>query len=216
VERRVEEGSPTVTSAYRDKELMMESMTQDTISNTQDRSPWIWLVYRWPTWLALACAALTFGPNDNDTVRGLAEFILLLQLNYLVTSVLRRRWIAWAGLPVSFAVAIGLRLQDAVESSSVLVGLSAIVLLWGLSRSRLRGSRWFLIQAGGMVGFAAFALTALAVDPQLALYLTAAGWFLHGMWDFVHLWKDRVVARSFAEWCGVVDVLLAAELLLMS
>jgi hypothetical protein len=43
----------------------------------------------------------------------------------------------------------------------------------------------------------------------------AAGWFLHGVWDFVDLRLDKVVARSYAEWCGVLDVLIAAGLLLM-
>jgi hypothetical protein len=50
------------------------------------------------------------------------------------------------------------------------------------------------------------------VDPDLGRYLVAAGWFLHGIWDFVHLRADKVVARSYAEWCGVVDVLIAVEL----
>jgi hypothetical protein len=43
----------------------------------------------------------------------------------------------------------------------------------------------------------------------------AAGWFLHGIWDFVHLWLDKVVARSYAEWCGVIDVLVAAQLVFL-
>jgi hypothetical protein len=36
----------------------------------------------------------------------------------------------------------------------------------------------------------------------------------HGVWDFVHLRADKVVARSYAEWCGVLDVLVAAQLVL--
>jgi hypothetical protein len=50
------------------------------------------------------------------------------------------------------------------------------------------------------------------VDPDLGRYLVAAGWFLHGIWDFVHLKLDKVVARSHAEWCGVLDIVIAAEL----
>jgi hypothetical protein len=42
--------------------------------------------------------------------------------------------------------------------------------------------------------------------------MVAAGWFAHGVWDFARLWVDRVVPRSFAEWCGAVDVPIAAEL----
>jgi hypothetical protein len=65
-----------------------------------------------------------------------------------------------------------------------------------------------------MVGFGALALVALSVDPDLGRYLVAAGWFLHGIWDFVHLWLDKVVARSYAEWC-VIDVLVAAQLVFL-
>ncbi|GAA2793221.1 hypothetical protein [Nonomuraea dietziae] len=43
----------------------------------------------------------------------------------------------------------------------------------------------------------------------------AAGWLFHGVWDFVHLKLDKVVARSYAEWCGVFDVLIAAQLVFM-
>jgi hypothetical protein len=70
------------------------------------------------------------------------------------------------------------------------------------------------VQALGMVGFGALALVALSVDPDLGRYLVAAGWFLHGIWDFVHLWLDKVVARSYAEWC-VIDVLVAAQLVFL-
>jgi Ni/Fe-hydrogenase subunit HybB-like protein len=63
-----------------------------------------------------------------------------------------------------------------------------------------------------MLGFGALALAGLAVDPDLGRYLVAAGWFLHGIWDLVHLKLDRVVARSYAEACAVVDLVIAAEL----
>jgi hypothetical protein len=43
-----------------------------------------------------------------------------------------------------------------------------------------------------MLGFGALALAGLVVDPDLGRYLVAAGWFLHGVWDFVHFKLDRV------------------------
>jgi hypothetical protein len=42
-----------------------------------------------------------------------------------------------------------------------------------------------------------------------------AGWFAHGVWDFARLRADRVVPRSFAEWSGAVDVLIAVRLVLV-
>jgi hypothetical protein len=47
-----------------------------------------------------------------------------------------------------------------------------------------------------MVVFAAIALAAVSVDPDLGLYLVAAGWAGHALWDFAHLLADKVVARS--------------------
>ena len=55
----------------------------------------------------------------------------------------------------------------------------------------------------------------LAVDPELGRWVVAAGWFLHGVWDFVYLRLDKVVARSYAEWRGVPDILIAAGLVLL-
>lgn len=66
-----------------------------------------------------------------------------------------------------------------------------------------------------MVGFTAVALTAVSVDPDLGRYIVAAGWFGHAVWDAGHLWADRVVARSFAEWCAVFDVLRAIGILVL-
>ncbi|MGW9592894.1 hypothetical protein ACWHLZ_21565 [Streptomyces chartreusis] len=71
-------------------------------------------------------------------------------------------------------------------------------------------------QAGGAVLFCGLALAGLAVDADLGRCLVAAGWFLHGVWDFVHLWRDKVLSRTFAEWCGVIDVLVAAQLLFLA
>ena len=67
-----------------------------------------------------------------------------------------------------------------------------------------------------MIGFGALVLAALVVEPDLGRYLVAAGWFLHGLWDFVHLRRNAVVSRSYAEWCGVVDVLIAAQLVFLA
>ena len=61
---------------------------------------------------------------------------------------------------------------------------------------------------------AAWPWSGLTVAPEVARYVLAAGWFGHGVWDLVHLRRDAVVSRSYAEWCGVLDVLIAAELLL--
>ncbi|MEU1254661.1 hypothetical protein [Streptomyces chartreusis] len=110
----------------------------------------------------------------------------------------------------------GLAAQDTVAPSTVLVGLAAVLLLWGAVRGTPHGRAVLGVQAGGAVLFCGLALAGLAVDADLGRCLVAAGWFLHGVWDFVHLWRDKVLSRPFAEWCGVIDVLVAAQLLFLA
>jgi hypothetical protein len=112
-----------------------------------------------------------------------------------------------------------LRIMDVVAPATVLVTVGLALLVWSAtSRHPHRhppGSDLRKVQALGMVGFVAMALTAMAVDPDLGRYVVAAGWFLHGVWDFVHLKLDKVVLRSYAEWCGVFDMLVAIQLVFL-
>jgi hypothetical protein len=66
-----------------------------------------------------------------------------------------------------------------------------------------------------MIGFGAVALIALYVDPDLGGYFVAAALLGHAGWDAYHFLRDRVVARSYAEFCGVLDLLVGAAILFM-
>ncbi|MBD9728129.1 hypothetical protein PV755_33925 [Streptomyces caniscabiei] len=84
--------------------------------------------------------------------------------------------------------------------------------------ARASGTLVFGVQALGAVVFGALAVTGLVLDADLGRYVIAAGWFCHGVWDFAHLRLRRlrgVVAPTFAEWCAVVDVMVAVELLFL-
>ena len=72
-----------------------------------------------------------------------------------------------------------------------------------------------MLETAGMVAFTAIALVGLSVDPDLGRYIVAAGWFGHAAWDFAHFRADKVVSRSFAEWCAVFDVLRAVGILIL-
>lgn len=168
---------------------------------------------RWPTLLAIAMSAATFGGGDSDDgVTGLAEALLLLPLLYLIVAAARRRRASWPVLAALLAAMVGLRQQDAVAPAVPLVVLGLGLLLWGEVQGYMRKPDQFRIQALGMVGFGAVVLVGLAVDPDLGRYIVAAGWFGHGLWDLAHLRADSVVSRSFAEWCAVIDILIAIQL----
>jgi hypothetical protein len=53
-------------------------------------------------------------------------------------------------------------------------------------------------------------LAALYVDADLGGFLVAIAFLGHVAWDAYHYLRDRVVARSYAEWCAVVDLLVGA------
>ncbi|MGH8930006.1 MAG: hypothetical protein ACRDZO_05060 [Egibacteraceae bacterium] len=167
---------------------------------------------RWPTWLALALVALNLGEGgSDDEVRILSLFLLFLPFEYLVMAAVGRRRASWIVAVVGTATMFVLLTMGVAVP--VFVTAALIILVWGAVRGRLNRPDTFRVQALGMVGFGALALAGLAVDPALGRYLVAAGWFLHGIWDLVYFRADKVVARSYAEWCGVVDVLIAAQLI---
>jgi hypothetical protein len=168
---------------------------------------------RWPTALAVLTGVLVFGGGETvEEVRGYAEILLLLPLLYLVVAKLRRRWATWPLLAASFAVIFLLRMTDVLSPAALFSAVALVVLVWSVLDGHLAGSGTLQVQALGMLVFGGLGLVGLVVDPDVGRYLVAAGWLFHGVWDFVHLRLDKVVARSFAEWCGVVDVWVAVVL----
>ena len=180
---------------------------------TSGRQGWVAaILHRWPTWLAIALAALTVG---GSTVGILADVLPMLALAYLAAAVLQRRQATWL-LAVSIVAAFAaLRTQDWVDPVVVLVAAAVALVLWGAFRGQLRRRGALVVEAAGMVGFTAIALAAVSVDPDLGRYVVAAGWFGHAAWDFAHFRADKVVSRSFAEWCAVFDALRAVGILVL-
>ncbi|GAA2889622.1 hypothetical protein GCM10010517_53760 [Streptosporangium fragile] len=173
------------------------------------------LLRRWPTVLALAPVVATLGGGADGQVAPLAQVLVLLSLLYLVVAKLRRREASWPVLAALLILYVVLLALDVVPPAAVFAGVALAVLVWGAVDGDLRRSPALRAQAFGVIGFGALALAGLLVAPGLGRYLVAAGWFLHGVWDFVHLRKDAVVSRSYAEWCGVVDILIATQLVFL-
>ncbi|GAA3221219.1 hypothetical protein [Actinocorallia longicatena] len=176
------------------------------------------LLHRWPTVVALAVSALISagGLGDvADAVDGFGQLLLLLPLEYLILNQIGRRAASWPVVGALTAVTFTVGLLDRVPLATVIAAAALVMLVVGAVTGTPDGRRAFGVQAAGMLGFGAVALAGLAVDPDLGRYLIAAGWLLHGVWDAVHLRLGRVVSRSYAEACGVVDVAVAAMLLFL-
>ena len=71
-----------------------------------------------------------------------------------------------------------------------------------------RRSRW--------PALAAIAAVALYVNEVSSAYLVAAGLVAHAMWGVYHHWANTIVTRSLAEFCFVLDTLLAAAIVVVT
>jgi hypothetical protein len=176
-----------------------------------DRIDWTSaLLRRWPTVLGIALAALVL--TGDDVQQSVSELVPLLALEYLIVAKLGRRDATWPVVGVLFVGIVAAMSVDGIPLPAVLAAIALVVLVWSAVDGQLFRSGEFQLQALGMIGFGALALVGLVVDPDVGRYVVAAAWLLHGIWDFVHIRRDRVVTRSYAEWCGVVDILVAFSL----
>ena len=183
-----------------------------------DRRRWAdFLMHRWPTALGIALAALIVFDLEIDagSVSSLSALAVLMALVYVGAAALDRRWSAWVVLLAGFAVMVVLQdlLDSGIYPSAVLLLAALVFFVLGAVRGQLRRPGGLTLQAAGMLGFGAVALIALYADPDLGGYLVAIALLGHGAWDAYHYLRDRVVARSYAEWCAVIDLLVGAAIL---
>src|ERR671911_251998 len=208
-------GAKTMTDKKSFADGVREHATDDSphAHPATDRRRWAAAIkHRWPTWLAIALAALTVG---GSTVESLADVLPMLAWAYLAAAVLQRRQATWVVALVAVAALVALRLQDWVDPVVAWLVAALALVLWGAVRGQLRRRGALVLETAGMVVFTAIALAAVSVDPNLGRYIVAAGWFGHAAWDFAHFRADKVVSRSFAEWCAVFDVLRAIGILIL-
>jgi hypothetical protein len=130
---------------------------------------------------------------------------------------LTRRWPAALGAVAAVnSLVLIARLPESAQAwiSAWCVLLAAVIYLtWGTARGDLANRRLLTAQTTAVLAFGAVAITATAVDLDVARYVLAAGWLAHAAWDVVHHRLGRVVPRWYAETCMVADLILAAALL---
>ena len=170
------------------------------------------LMHRWPTALGVAVAALTVIDLQGGTE--LAALTMLMPVVYLGAAALDRRWFAWVVLLAGIAVLTVVPSSAQVVPSVGFLVAALVLLVVGVARGQLRQPGGLPLQTVGMLAFGSVVLVALYVEPDLGGCLVAIGLLGHGAWDAYHFLRNRVVARSYAEWCAVVDLLLGAAILL--
>ncbi len=172
------------------------------------------LAHRWPTALGVAVAVL--AAFDLQDGLEFATLTVLMALVYLGAAALDRRWSAWvvllAGLPLAFIIPSVWGIDPLV----VLLVAAPVFLVLGVARGLWRRPGGLQLQTAGMLAFGSIVLAALYVDPGLGGTLVAIAIIGHAAWDAYHLLRNRVVPRSYAEFCFVVDLLLGAAILFMT
>ena len=172
------------------------------------------LVHRWPTALGIAVAAL--AAFDLQDGLEFATLIILMALVYLGAAALGRRWSAWAVLLAGLLLAFFIPSTSEVVPSVVLLVAALVFLALGVARGQLREPGGLTLQTAGMLAFGSTALVALYVNPALGGKLVAVALIGHAAWDAYHFMRNKVVSRSYAEFCGVVDLLLGVAILFMT
>lgn len=175
---------------------------------------------RWPTALAVVAAVAAgsvivlfdreadyFGPS-----------IAVMAGIYLAAFAIGRPWTAWPAFVVLSAVVTALQFgyTHGTLSFDAPVGMALVLVvlwLWTLARRRYADARTFTVQTAGMVGFGALTLLCAAVEPRWGALLAGVGILGHAGWDAYHFAVDRVVNRPWSEFCGVLDVLVGAALI---
>ena len=180
--------------------------------SSPERHRWVAaILHRWPTALGVAVAALTaFDLQDG---RELAALTVLMALVYLGAAALDRRWSAWVVLLAGIAVLTIVPSTSQVVPSVGFLVAALVFLVVGVARGLLRRPGGLPLQTVGMLAFGSIVLVALYAEPVLGGILVAIALLGHGAWDAYHLLRDRVVARSYAEFCAVLDLLAGAAVL---
>jgi hypothetical protein len=185
--------------------------TLTSAATRSDTPGWQALLHRWPSALGLAVAVLqlAFG-GDRESVAIVVGAALLC---YLGAAALNRRWVAWAGIPGGTVVVFVSKLTGVpwwIGIGVVAIALVVVGLVIRAPRPALTA------QTGAMLGYGSLAVTALFLAPRVGLVLAGLVLAAHGIWDLVHYRRDRVVSRSLAEFCMLLDVPLGVGVILLA
>jgi hypothetical protein len=184
------------------------------VSRVPGRGSWTHaLMHRWPTALGVAVAALAAFDMADGTE--FAALTMLMPVAYVGAAALDRRRFAWAALLAGVAVIVVPWTSEVVPSALFLAAALAFFVL-GAARGQLQKPGGLTLQTVGMLAFGSTVMAALYVDPNLGGKLVAFALLGHAAWDAYHFLRNRVVARSYAECCAVIDLLLGAAILFVT
>jgi hypothetical protein len=136
---------------------------------------------------------------------------------YIGAAALQKPRAAW---PMFFAtvvvITVARLIDDRLDATWVILAGSAALMIYGLLRGAIRPTHGLPLQTVALLAFGAAAVLASLINADLGGYLVAAGLLGHAAWDLHHHRTDRVVVRSLAEFCLVLDTALALTIVLVT
>lgn len=165
----------------------------------------------WPSALGLG-AGLVLGDGADSGVL-MASVVAVCALIYVAAAATGRRGGAWWCLPAAIVTVFSGRLTGIPMLPFLLMGVVAVVLIgvgWRRGAWSQPQYRW---QLYGLAGFGTIGVAGAASDGTAAALLIAGGLVAHAAWDVVHLVRNAVVGRRYAELCAVLDAVLGAVIL---
>ncbi|MFC7622206.1 hypothetical protein [Microlunatus sp. GCM10028923] len=171
------------------------------------------ILARWPSLVGLAALIATSAGGVDAHVT--ATVIMIAALSYLAAAATDRPAAAWITIPAGVAL-VTVGMLTALDAILLLILAAAALVIFGLIRRPRPEWHELGFQAAGFVGFTGLGLVAMMADPVLAAHLAALAAIGHGAWDVLHHRRNRVVGRSFAEFCAVLDFGLGAVILIVT
>ncbi len=153
--------------------------------------------------LGVGVAALML--SDFDDGREFAIVLLIASVGYLAIAVLERPQATWWVLIGLLAGVVCLRLLN-IAPEPVLAVAAVLTTIVGLVRGSLRRLWLPALQAPGRGLHRYRGRFSSREHP---------GCSGHTVWDLVHLRARAIVSPSLAEWCAVLDTLIAVGILVL-
>jgi len=174
------------------------------------------LTDRWPTGLAIVTVAFAIGLMamvDNEAEL-FGPSVAVMAGIYMLAYVVGRPWTAWLAFALLSAVMSVLQVLH--EPFAGIVVVVAVLWLLAVARRRFTDVDTFSLQTAGMLVFGAVTLVCAAVTPRLGAAVAGLGFLAHGLWDAYHFKVNRVVHRSWSEYCAVIDIPTGVALIVVA
>ena len=186
------------------------------IGRTAERAPTA--LRRWPTAAGLVFGGAIAGAFAIGRAGELemAQVLTAAAFVYLGAAALGRRGAAWPLFGVTFVLITIGAIVPGFDPLWAIAAMGTALVVWGLVRGRARPAWGLPLTAGAMVVAGAIAIAVALLGQPWAGLLVGLGLLGHAAWDAFHLRADRVVGRSLAEFCLVLDTVIGLAVIVLS